>query len=111
MASGKCTLNRATGVIRPVAYDTITIPATAGGCISVGAYNSYTGAYAAFSGRGSALTDVLTAGIKPDILAPGVDIMYKKGYQTGSGVYKRDRYIICNAVCDGGGGHFLCSGG
>ncbi len=76
-------LNRSTGVIRPVAYDTITIPATAGGCISVGAYNSYTGAYAAFSGRGSALTDVLTAGIKPDILAPGVDISIRRDTRQG----------------------------
>lgn len=76
-------LNRATGVIRPVVYDTITIPATAGGCISVGAYNSYTGAYAAFSGRGSALTDVLTAGIKPDILAPGVDISIRMDTRQG----------------------------
>ena len=76
-------LNRATGVIRPVACDTITIPATAGGCISVGAYNSYTGAYAAFSGRGSALTDVLTAGIKPDILAPGVDISIRRDTRQG----------------------------
>ena len=76
-------LNRATGVIRPVAYDTITIPATAGGCISVGAYTSYTGAYAAFSGRGSALTDVLTAGIKPDILAPGVDISIRRDTRQG----------------------------
>lgn len=76
-------LNGATGVIRPVAYDTITIPATAGGCISVGAYNSYTGAYAAFSGRGSALTDVLTAGIKPDILAPGVDISIRRDTRQG----------------------------
>lgn len=76
-------LNRATGVIRPVAYDTITIPATAGCCISVGAYNSYTGAYAAFSGRGSALTDVLTAGIKPDILAPGVDISIRRDTRQG----------------------------
>lgn len=76
-------LNRATGVIRRVAYDTITIPATAGGCISVGAYNSYTGAYAAFSGRGSALTDVLTAGIKPDILAPGVDISIRRDTRQG----------------------------
>lgn len=76
-------LNGATGVIRPVVYDTITIPATAGGCISVGAYNSYTGAYAAFSGRGSALTDVLAAGIKPDILAPGVDISIRRDTRQG----------------------------
>ena len=96
------TLNNATGIVKPVPYDTITIPSTAGGCISVGAYNSYTGAYAAFSGRGRNIQNNYnnnrqnamyslnqidntygsgiynSAGIKPDILAPGVDINIRK---------------------------------
>ena len=106
-------LNTATGFVKPVPYDTITIPATATGCISVGAYNSYTGAYAAFSGRGkgiwnkdisytydnfnnfnnviivnhrdnNAAVNYIDAGIKPDILAPGVDIKIRKqtAYET-----------------------------
>jgi minor extracellular serine protease Vpr len=94
-------LNIATGFVKPVPYDTITIPATATGCISVGAYNSYTGAYASFSGRGkgiwnkdirytynngdnNAAVNYIDAGIKPDILAPGVDIKIRRqtAYET-----------------------------
>ena len=81
-------LNIATGFVKPVPYDTITIPATATGCISVGAYNSYTGAYASFSGRGKGVWNkdisYIDAGIKPDILAPGVDIKIRKqtAYET-----------------------------
>ena len=71
-------LNAATGILRPVVYDTITIPSTAAGCISVGAYNSYTGSYAAFSGRGRRVDD-----IKPDVVAPGVDIMIRRTRYTG----------------------------
>lgn len=79
------TLNNATGIVRPVPYDTITIPATASGCISVGAYNSYTGAYAAFSGRGRGGENSY-AGIKPDILAPGVDIRIRKQTAYGTDI-------------------------
>lgn len=50
---------------------TITTPATVVNAISVGAYNSYTGAYADFSGRGYLRENNL---IKPDIVAPGVNI-------------------------------------
>ncbi len=96
------TLNNATGIVRPVPYDTITIPSTASGCISVGAYNSYTGAYAAFSGRGRGgnsytynrvnrdadndIVNYLNAGIKPDILAPGVDIRIRKQTAYGTDI-------------------------
>ncbi len=76
-------INSSTGFLKPVSYDTITIPATAQGCISVGAYNSYTGAYAAFSGRGARQESSLMADIKPDILAPGVDISIKKNTRQG----------------------------
>ena len=51
-------------------YTTLTIPSTAYRAISVGAYNAFTGSYAPFSGRGF----TRNLGIKPDIVAPGVNI-------------------------------------
>lgn len=51
-------------------YTTLTIPSTARNTISVGAYNPQTLAYASFSGRGYTATNE----IKPDIVAPGVNI-------------------------------------
>lgn len=50
---------------------TLTIPATAAGVISVGAYDSHLQSYAAFSGRGYTR---VTNQIKPDLAAPGVRI-------------------------------------
>ena len=49
---GESVLNRGTGFLYPTEGRTITIPATAGRVVSVGAYNSRTLAYADFSGRG-----------------------------------------------------------
>lgn len=63
-------LSRGTRFLLPSPQRTITIPATARKCISVGAYNSYLDSYAEFSGRGYTFLDVS----KPDILAPGVNI-------------------------------------
>ncbi len=57
--------------LRPVPYTTLTIPSTASKIISVGAYNAFTISYADFSGRGFDRTDSV---IKPDIVAPGVNI-------------------------------------
>ena len=62
---------------------TITIPATAGRVISVGAYDTRYGSYATFSGRGYVLRgereeDVYE--VKPDLAAPGVGI-------TAPGIY------------------------
>ena len=66
-------LNRGTGFLYPTDTTTLTIPSTAGRVISVGAYNGLTFAYADFSGRGP-----LRRGggivIKPDLVAPGVNI-------------------------------------
>ena len=69
-----------TGFTSPTPQVTMTIPSTAAKVISVGAYNSITEAYADFSGRGYVDTDrtigVVTGGlIKPDLAAPGVNIL------------------------------------
>lgn len=61
-------LNEETGFLFPSVQGTLTIPSTAFRTIGVGAYNSETMTYADFSGRGSG------ARIKPDIVAPGVNI-------------------------------------
>ena len=66
----QATLSQGTRFLLPSPQRTITIPATARKCISVGAYNSYLDSYAEFSGRGYTFLDVS----KPDILAPGVNI-------------------------------------
>jgi subtilisin family serine protease len=50
---------------------TLTIPASSSSIISVGAYNQYTLSYASFSGRGY----TVSGAVKPDVSAPGVDIM------------------------------------
>lgn len=61
-----------TGFLDSTPETTLTIPSTAFGVITVGAYDSYTDAPAAFSGRG--YTRALRQ-IKPDLVAPGVDII------------------------------------
>lgn len=64
---------------------TLTIPSTALKPIAVGAYNGYTDAYADFSGRGYT---VFNRWIKPDLAAPGVDILAAKaggGYAAVTG--------------------------
>lgn len=67
-------LNKGTGFLYPTDTTTLTIPSTTGRVISVGAYNALTFGYADFSGRGP-----LRRGggivIKPDIAAPGVDVI------------------------------------
>jgi subtilisin family serine protease len=62
--------NPATRFLLPSEYTTLTIPSTASRAITVGAYNAYTDSFAPFSGRG--YTRDLR--IKPDLVAPGVDI-------------------------------------
>ncbi len=66
-------LNRGTGFLYPKNSTTLTIPSTSWRAISVGAYDGRTFSYADFSGRGP-----LRGGsgmlLKPDLVAPGVDI-------------------------------------
>lgn len=69
---GSGAVEQETGFLRATPETTLTIPSTAAGVISVGAYDSGTGGYAYFSGRGYA---VGTRQEKPDLVAPGVDIL------------------------------------
>lgn len=65
-------LNTKTRFLNPSVYNTLGIPATVEGVISVGSYNFLTNSFSAFSGRGS-----LDKGCfpKPDLTAPGEDIL------------------------------------
>ena len=72
--------NSRTVFYRPTPQVSLTIPSTAAKVITVGAYDYIYDAYADFSGRGYADTErtvgVVTAGlVKPDLVAPGVDIL------------------------------------
>lgn len=64
-------LNDDTRFTNPSPETTLTIPSTSNSAISVGGYNSLSYAYADFSGRGFTR---LTNQIKPDIVAPAVNI-------------------------------------
>lgn len=60
-----------TGFLVPDTVNTLTIPSTASKPITVGAYDSNTGSFAAFSGQGAMCCQFS----KPDIAAPGVNIV------------------------------------
>lgn len=64
-------LNQGTGFLFPNEETTLTIPSTAAKAITVGAYDAYYNRAASFSGRGFTRE---TNQVKPDIVAPGVDI-------------------------------------
>lgn len=68
--SGADALQPGTRFLRPYAEGTITIPGTAQGVLTVGAYHSDSRTYADFSGQG--FSDALP--VKPDLAAPGVSI-------------------------------------
>lgn len=78
-------LNPDTKFLQPTPETTLTIPSTAARVISVGAYNDFYMTYADFSGRGYTRVDRL---VKPDIVAPGVNIIAPKaggGYEAVTG--------------------------
>lgn len=58
------------GFVRPTPSRTLTIPSTTRRCIAVGAYDTSRESLAGFSGRGYPRG----GGIKPDLVAPGVNI-------------------------------------
>lgn len=72
--------NSRTNFYRPTPDVTLTIPSTAAKVVTVGAYDFLYDAYADFSGRGyvdpGRTIGVVTSGlVKPDLVAPGVDIL------------------------------------
>lgn len=78
--SDSATRNARTLFYNPTPQVTLTVPSTAAKVITVGAYNATYDAYADFSGRGYAdparTIGVVTAGLaKPDLVAPGVNIL------------------------------------
>lgn len=64
-------VNPTTKFLRPSLTTTLTVPATSSKAITVGAYDSDTDSLAFFSGRGY----TLTGQVKPDLVAPGVNIL------------------------------------
>lgn len=64
-------VSKSTRFLRPTPDTTLTVPSTAQSVISVGAYDPLNFSYADFSGRGYTRA---TNQVKPDIVAPGVDI-------------------------------------
>ncbi len=78
-------LNENTRFLTPTPERTLTIPSSAAGVISVGAYDSRLNGYANFSGRGYTREIVQ---VKPDLAAPGVNIRTVKaggGYESFTG--------------------------
>ncbi len=79
---------------------TITLPATALNVLAVGAYDSAAGKAADFSGRGFLSLN----GAKPDVIAPGVNIVAPKaggGYDSFTGT------SIASPICAGAAALFM----
>lgn len=77
---GSAVRSARTGFYAPTPQVTLTVPSTASKVITVGAYDFIYDSYADFSGRGYADPDrtigVVDAGlVKPDLVAPGVNIL------------------------------------
>ncbi len=76
-----------TRFLTPTPEATFTIPSTAGKVVTVGAYNGATDSYASFSGRGFSLGEeeksrIVIQSVKPNIAAPGENIIISRRVQT-----------------------------
>ena len=89
--------NQATAFLRPTPTTTLTIPSTAARVITVGAYDARQNTLAPFSGRGFTWNNQY---IKPDLLAPGVDIISCApggGYASRSGTSMATPFVTGTA--------------
>lgn len=68
-------LNFGTGFTSPDSASTFTIPSTAAKAVTVGAYDAGTGSAAPFSGRGYIVEIGGSLMVKPELAAPGVNVL------------------------------------
>lgn len=87
-------LNPKTRFLKPDVYNTLGIPATVESVISVGSYNNRTNTFSSFSGRGELYRTSFT---KPDIVAPGEEILSTvsdNGFDTKSGTSMAAPHVV-----------------
>ena len=72
-------INSGTGFLNPNPAMTFTIPSTASKVITVGAYDAYNSSYSIFSGRGYVAQIGGETVVKPDLVAPGQNILLAGG--------------------------------